>query len=103
MPAIEHLLKRMGFVRLTKYGLVLTPEGRIMSLRPVLDDGSGGQIVGWRDRDLASAELQRWEPVRPAPRGAVAAPVATPMLIPPAPPRVAPQPVVAVAEEPEQD
>ncbi len=56
MPAIEHLLKRMGFVRLSKYGLVLTPEGRIMSLRPaVLDDGMGGRIVGWRDHDLVAA------------------------------------------------
>jgi len=82
MPAIEHLLKRMGFVRLSRYGLVLTPEGRIMSLRPaVLDDGMGGRIVGWRDRDLASAELAPWEPARPAARGAVAGPVATSLRI----------------------
>jgi len=75
MAAIENLMKHWGFVRLSKYGLVLTPEGRIMSLRPeVLDDGLGGKIVGWRDRDLAAAELSRWE--APAMMRAVASPVA---------------------------
>ncbi len=114
MPAIERLMKRMGYVRLSRYGLVLTPEGRIMSLRPVLDDGTGGQVVGWRDQDLASAELQKWEPARPAPRGAVAAPLATPIRVsapvpvppmaPIAPPIPAiPQAYVAAAEEPEED
>jgi hypothetical protein len=77
MPAIENLMKRWGFVRLSRYGLILTPEGRIMSLRPVLDDGMGGPIVGWRDRDLASAELSQWEPARPASQRAVASRVAT--------------------------
>lgn len=77
MAAIETLMKRFGFVRLSKYGLVLTPEGRIMSLRPeVLDDGMGGKIVGWRDRDLAAAELARFE--MPAAIKAVAGVVATP-------------------------
>ncbi len=76
MAAIENLMKRWGFVRLSKYGLILTPEGRIMSLRPeVLDDGMGGKIVGWRDRDLAAAELARFE--MPAAVRAVASPVAT--------------------------
>jgi hypothetical protein len=127
MPAIENLLKRWGFVRLSRYGLVLTPEGRIMSLRPaVLDDGMGGRIVGWRDRDLAAAELSRWEPARPAPQKAVASTVATHVrvsppiaartiapLAPPAPAPVIPAPAaaaagnlaiyVAPAEEPEED
>jgi hypothetical protein len=77
MAAIENLMRRWGFVRLSRYGLVLTPEGRIMSLRPeVLDDGMGGKIVGWRDRDLAAAELARFE--MPAAVKAVASPVATP-------------------------
>ena len=76
MAAIENLMKRWGFVRLSRYGLVLTPEGRIMSLRPeVLDDGTGGKIVGWRDRDLAAAELARFEVPAAAP--AVATPVAS--------------------------
>ncbi len=75
MSAIENVMKRWGFVRLSKYGLILTPEGRIMSLRPdVLDDGQGGKIVGWRDRDLAAAELARFE--APAVTRAVAIPVA---------------------------
>ncbi len=78
----------MGFVRLSRYGLILTPEGRIMSMRPaVLDDGMGGRIVGWRDRDLAAAELQPWEPARPAAPKAVAAPVATPRISAPVAPR----------------
>jgi len=77
MAAIENLMKRWGFVRLSRYGLVLTPEGRIMSLRPeVLDDGLGGKIVGWGDQDLAAAELARWE--APAATKAVAIPVAMP-------------------------
>lgn len=79
MPSLESLMKRLGFVRLARYGLVLTPEGRIMSLRPViLDDGLGGRIVGWPDHDLAAMELQKWEPVRPAPQTAVATRLAVP-------------------------
>ena len=47
--------------------LVLAPDGRILSMRPsVLDDGLGGRVVGWEDGDLAAAELQTWEPARPA-------------------------------------
>ena len=71
MAAIQHLLQRLGFVKLGRFGLVLTPEGRILSIRPaVLDDGAGGRIVGWQDGDLAMAELQPWEPARPATRRA---------------------------------
>jgi hypothetical protein len=88
MPAIDSMLKRFGFVRLSRYGLVLTPEGRIMSLRPeILDDGTGSKIVGWQDRDLAAVELARWEPARPAPQRAVATRVAV---------AAAPAPVVRI-------
>jgi len=95
---MDSVLKRFGFVRLSRYGLVLTPEGRIMSLRPaLLDDGIGGRIVGWKDRDLAAAELAKWEPVRPATPRAVASRVA----VPPPPmvsvPRPVPAPVAVVA------
>ncbi|MBX3154968.1 MAG: hypothetical protein KF773_03135 [Deltaproteobacteria bacterium] len=91
MPALSNLLKRWGFVKLSRYGLVLTPEGRIMSVRPdVLDDGGGGRIVGWEDADLAPAELTRWAPARPAPATAVAARVAS------APPPLPPVRVAAV-------
>ncbi|HEY4177330.1 MAG TPA: hypothetical protein VGM90_10875 [Kofleriaceae bacterium] len=59
MSAIDRMLSRLGVVRLREYGLVLTPEDRILSIRPTtLDDGLGGRIVGWRDNDLAPAELQ---------------------------------------------
>ncbi len=123
MPAIHSVLKRLGFVKLRDYGLVLTPEGRILSIRPaVLDDGVGGRIVGWKDDDLAAMELDRWSELgramagQPAPRPAVATPVAvrpsapptrapvaapTPPAPPVAPPT--PQPPVAVASEPVVD
>lgn len=77
MPAIDSMMKRLGFVRLRRYGMVLTPEGRIITLRPaVLDDGTGGRIVGWRDDDLAAMELATWSP-QPAAARAVATPVAS--------------------------
>jgi hypothetical protein len=61
----------MGFVKLDDFGLILTPEGRILSARSVvLDDGLGGKIVGWREDDLAAMELERWEPALPATRKA---------------------------------
>jgi hypothetical protein len=63
MPVIQRLLERWGFVKLRRYGLARTPDGRILSTRPaILDDGSGGRIVGWQDDDLAMAELAPWEP-----------------------------------------
>ncbi|CAN5892392.1 hypothetical protein BH11MYX2_BH11MYX2_24390 [soil metagenome] len=55
------MLGRLGVLRLREYGLVLTPEDRVLSIRPTtLDDGLGGRIVGWRDNDLAPAELQTY-------------------------------------------
>lgn len=61
MPAIQHLLQRWGFVKLRRYGLELTVEGRILSTRPaVLDDGTGGRIVGWQDGDVSIWKLSRW-------------------------------------------
>jgi len=73
MAAIDNLMKKLGFVKISQYGLVLTPEGRLLSMRPaVLDDGFGGRIVGWQDGDLAAAELEKWEPARPASPQAVA-------------------------------
>ena len=100
MPSLEKLMKRLGFVRLANYGLVLTPEGRIMSLRPaVLDDGVGGRIVGWRDQDLAAMELQKWEPARPAPQMAVATrPAVAPPPTPPARPAAIVSPVAPLVE-----
>lgn len=64
--ALSSLLRRMGFVKLDDFGLILTPEGRILSARSVvLDDGLGGKIVGWREDDLAAMELDKWEPALP--------------------------------------
>jgi hypothetical protein len=61
MTAIQHLLQRWGFVKLRRYGLELTSDGRILSTRPaVLDDGTGGRIVGWQDGDVSIWKLSRW-------------------------------------------
>jgi hypothetical protein len=90
MGAIQNLLERLGYVKLDRYGLLLTPEGRILSSRPaVLDDGLGGRIVGWQTGDLAAMELERWAPAqraasagkpgRPAPKQATASAVAVAM------------------------
>ena len=47
---------------LSRYGLVMTHDDRILSTRPaVLDDGAGGRIVGWQDGDLAAMELPSYE------------------------------------------
>lgn len=67
--AISSLFRRLGFLKLDEYGLILTPEGRILSTRPaVLDDGLGGRIVGWREGDLAAMELERWQAAPASPR-----------------------------------
>src|ERR1041384_5173174 len=60
MPAIQHLLRRGGFVKLRRYGLELTSDGRIVTHRPVLDNGTGGRIVGWQDGDVAIWKLSPW-------------------------------------------
>lgn len=60
MSAIQHLLRRWGFVQLRKYGLELTSDGRILSSRPVLDDGTGGRVVGWQDGDVSIWKLSPW-------------------------------------------
>jgi len=104
MGAFKTLLKRWGYAKLDDYGLVLSPEGRVLATRPaILDDGDGTPIVGYRDGDLAALELERWgsgpheRPTVPAlrppqptpvPKVIVDAPVrpirATPPPIPPA-------------------
>lgn len=66
MGAIQKFFERWGFVRARDYGLLLTPDRRLLATRPnILDDGLGGKIVGWRDSDLAAAELEPWNPDRP--------------------------------------
>jgi len=80
MGAIQNLLGKLGYAKLDRYGLLLTPDGRVLSQRPdVLDDGLGGRIVGWEDGDLAAMELEPWEPARPAKKRATARRVAVAM------------------------
>jgi hypothetical protein len=104
MPAIQRLLERWGFVKLGRYGLVRTPDGRILSTRPVvLDDGAGGRIVGWQDGDLAMAELAPWQPGEraAAPRlVSQSAPPVTPRSAPPVPAPVIPAPSMAAPAAP---
>ena len=54
---LHSFLERLGFVRLRDFGLLLTPDRRIVTTREVLDDGYGATVVGWEDSDLAAAEL----------------------------------------------
>lgn len=97
MSAIQHLLRRMGFVKLRSYGLALTTDGRIVSTRgAVLDDGAGGPIVGWQDGDVAIWKLSRWADPPPEPVVFAAATPAPPP--PPSPPPVAPSAHVMSAE-----
>lgn len=103
MGAIDRFLKRWGYAKLDRYGLVLTPDDRVLATRPaVLDDGLGGRIVGWVDGDLAAMELEKWGA---APAPAVAKPPAAINRLhskpaPPARPAPAPAPVPAPAPAP---
>jgi hypothetical protein len=93
--AISSLMRRLGFVKLDAYGLVLTPEDRILSVRStVLDDGLGQKIVGWQESDLAAMELERWAPPA-APRN-VPKPVMNQVALAP----TVPQPAMAPAMPP---
>jgi hypothetical protein len=86
MAVFRDLLRRWGFVKLERYGLVVTPDDRIVATRPVaLDDGAGGRIVGWRDDDLAMAELATWQAgpaARPAAHVLAQRPVQFPARLP---------------------
>jgi hypothetical protein len=97
MGAIQNLLGKLGYVKLDRFGLLLTPDGRVLSQRPaVLDDGLGGRIVGWQDGDLAAMELEHWEPARPAKKRATARRVAAAMA--PTVPAAARPPLPAAAK-----
>ena len=111
MGAFENFLKRRGYARLDRYGLILTPEGRVLSTRPaVLDDGLGNRIVGWLEGDLAAMELDHHgapkkqdapKPIalpKPPPAKPVAAKPVAPK--PPAAKPVAPKPVAAAPAAP---
>ena len=73
MSAIDSLMKRFGLVRLDQYGLSLTVDDRIVSTRPVLDDGFGVRIVGWRGDDLVAMQLETWPAAQPPARAATQA------------------------------
>ncbi len=95
MSALDKLMTRLGYVKLGRFGLSLTAEGRILSMRPAaLDDGFGGRIVGWEDGDLAAMELEKWQP-QAAPQRATASRLA--VSPPPVPMRRSvPMPAVVV-------
>jgi len=91
MASLQGLLQRWGFVKLRRYGLELTPDGRILSTRPaVLDDGTGNPIVGWRDGDVSIWKCSSWR-AQAAPSPAVATPAAVQS---PAAPSPQPKPAI---------
>ena len=107
MPAFQRLLQHLGFVKLRRYGLSLTSDGRIVSTRSaVLDDGTGAKVVGWQDGDVSIWKLSAWNeageviplvPARPV------IPAASPVAPAPASPPSAPVIRAAVAAEPQVD
>ena len=104
--AVEKLMKRLGFVKLGRYGLALTFDDRVTTLRPVvLDDGMGGRVVGWKDNDLAQADLAAWPagqslvmdhalPSQPQP---IAPPVMRRQTIPPPTPMIPPRAALTIS------
>jgi hypothetical protein len=98
MGALDSLMRRLGFAKLDRYGLVLTPDDRVISMRPaVLDDGLGSKIVGWLEGDLAAMELEHWG----APKPATAKPIAAPASLHRLPARiVAPAAPIAPSPQP---
>jgi len=111
---MKRVLERFGFVRIKDYGLVLTPDRRVVTTRKILDDGFGSHVVGYVSGDLAAMELapkdstERPAPI-PEPPLAFAPTVAMPFVPPPkkpvattqpAPAPVVTTPVVAIAPEP---
>ena len=116
MVAIQKLLERLGFVKLDRFGLVLTPDGRILSMRPaVWMMVSAAASSAGKTPTLAAAELGRWEAVKPvATRAPLPAMMISPASRPPPLPKsgltaqvpvVRPMPVAVApkAEEPEDD
>jgi len=65
MAVFEDLMKRMGFVKLRRFGLMLTDDGRVVSTRQRVLDDDGTPVVGWRDADLAATELPTWGTPKP--------------------------------------
>lgn len=50
MAFLERLLAKVGYVKLSRYGLTLTPQDTVLSLQPpVNDEGNSARIVGWRE------------------------------------------------------
>jgi hypothetical protein len=101
MGAIENFLRRFGYAKLDRFGLLLTGDGRVLTNRPhILDDGLGGKIVGWTDDDLAAMELEHWGAPKPEPAKRVAGkkviqPPPRPVARPTVPTPVVTAPVVA--------
>src|SRR2546423_857047 len=67
MAVFDDLMKRLGFVKLRKFGLMLTDDGRVVSTRTEVLDDDGTPVVGWRDTDLAAAQLPKWGAAKPQP------------------------------------
>jgi hypothetical protein len=101
-------LERLGFVKLGDFGLILTPDRRVVTTRAIIDDGFGSQIVGYAGGDLPAIERAPI-PDAPPPRTFAFAPtvpiavVSKPKPVAttqPAPAPIVATPVVAIAPEP---
>jgi hypothetical protein len=90
MAIIEGLLGRFGYVKLERYGLILTPDGQVVSLQPAVPETvtvapSPARKIEWPSEVLSATP--RVAPV-PVPV-AVPVPDPAPALIPVTPARVA--------------
>jgi hypothetical protein len=89
MGAFESLMKRLGYVKLSQYGLVLAPDGRVIPLASEAEPT-------WDSPRLAPVALP-FAPTVPQPARPRAAPPPAPPPVPVAPPvtaALAPAPVV---------
>ncbi len=100
MALVEDLLAKAGYVKLSSYGLALTPQGRILTLQPcVSDEGSSARVVGWREGHDPTGVFTfatTFAPPAPAPAPVMAPAVATPGPRTPASRRAGPPPLPGV-------
>jgi hypothetical protein len=102
MRILEGLLARFGYAKLKRFGLAMTPDGRIVTLQPsILDDGTGSRIVGWKAGDAEVIGMTPLSLQSPVADAAAAKPATFVAAFPVAPMPVAETPrVVAPAAPP---
>ena len=97
MSLVEGILARFGYAKLRRYGLALTPDGRVVTLQPsILDAGTGSRIVGWTAGDAGAIGMTAISLASPVAPPVAAAPATFVAVFPVSPVPVAPP----VAETP---